>query len=186
MVDAELAARDPQRRFDALARLIADELPEAKPRIVPLLADSFAPVRAQAACALGDLGDRGADVVDALAPLLEDEPLVAYEAALALSRLGDGRGVNLLLTALWDGRALDAVSALGEVDLHDNQVAATALRRLARRWFGEPLAKLRAAVVLARAGFPDGRALVERLTTSWRREIRALAQKELALLDGRP
>ncbi len=181
--DEALTAADPQRRFDAIAQLVENDVPDAQRRILPLLADPFAPVRAQAACALGDLGDRA--VADRLAALLGDEPEVVFEAALALARLADTRGVDVLVGALFDGRSMDAVTALGQVDLRGHPIAADALKQLARRWFGQPLAKLRAAVILAKSGHPEGRALVARLARSWRKEIRAQAQIELAELDLR-
>jgi HEAT repeat protein len=124
-------------RFQLPAALAQVDAAGAAPMLSRLLDDDDTEVRASAAAALGDVlvgpasdgndddgdndDDGGSDsetdeanaAQEALAERLGDAPSVALEAAIALSRLGDGRGSEALVTHLADrDRALLAAERL--------------------------------------------------------------------------
>ena len=175
-----LAATAPEVRFQAVASLVEAEAPDAAARVRPLLDDADAKVRAQAATALGDAA--GADR-DALAAHLDDVAEVRAEAALALARLSDRRGVPALVALLADrDRALDAATALATLGAADVPEVASALSALLERFFGDPLVKVRAAEALARAGDPRGKSHLERAARARRDDVRGLAAEALGRL----
>jgi HEAT repeat protein len=181
---AALASTAPEVRFQAIASLIEIAPDRAGPLVRALVDDADARVRGQALAALGDAGDRAA--ADLVASRLDDAAEVAYEAALALARLGDRRGVPRLLAALEEReRALDAATALGELGV-DDEAAQEVLARLIGRLFGDPLLKVRAAEALARSGDERGAAHLVRASRSRRQDVRGLAESVLSeLAHGR-
>lgn len=173
----------PEVRFQAIASLAQISSERAVPLVRPLLDDGDAKVRAQAAAALGDARDAAS--AEALAARLTDVPEVRHEAALALARLGDGRGREPLVEALAHAeRALDAASALATLGVGDDLQALATLRRLVGRLFADPLVKVRAAEALARAGDPRGREHLEKARRARREDVRGLAQSVLSDLDA--
>jgi HEAT repeat protein len=182
---AALASDRPELRFQAIASLAEIDDTRAAPLVAPLLEDADVEVRAQAAAALGD-GNRAArPFLDALAARLGDERAVRHEAALALARLGDRRGIPTLVLALGDReQALDAATALAEIGVEGNPEATAALARVLSRTFGDRLVKVRAAEALARAGDPRGRAHLARAARARRDDVRGLAQSVLSNLDA--
>jgi HEAT repeat protein len=176
-----LSAAAPEVRFQALASLVEIDAARAAPLVRPLLDDRDAKVRAQAAAALGDASDKGAR--DALAARLDDADAVRFEAALALARMGDRRGLPLLLAALRQReRAYDAASAIAGLGPGGDDTLRAALHRELSRFFGDPLVKVRCAEALARAGDPRGRAHLDAALRSRREDVRGLAQSVLETL----
>jgi HEAT repeat protein len=176
---AALSSPEPEVRFQAIASLAEIDVARAVPLVLPLVDDGDNKVRAQAAAALGDSGERGH--ADRLARLLDDADEVQHEAALALARMGDRRGVPLLTRALADrDRAYDAATALARLGVGDDGTARAALERVVGRMLGDPLVKVRAAEALARAG--DARALghLQRAARARRDDVRGLAQSVLS------
>ncbi len=171
----------PEVRFQAVASLVEISPARAVPLVLAALDDQDHKVRAQAAAALGDAGDPS--VAEALTALLDDADDVRYEAALALVRLGDRRGVPFLIRALGSSeRALDAATALAALGLDGDPAMTAALAREVGRFFGDPLVKVRAAEALARAGDPSGRAHLDKAARSRRDDVRGLAQSVLETL----
>jgi HEAT repeat protein len=118
-----------------------------------------------------------------LSHLLDDGPEVRTEAALALARMGDARAVPRLLEEL-AGRdhALAAAEALRQwASLPEVQAA---LLALVGRWLADPLAKVRAAEGLARAGLARGREHLQKAAQARRDDVRGLAQDVLKDLDA--
>jgi HEAT repeat protein len=176
-----LAASGPEVRFQALASLVEIDAARAAPIVRPLLDDGDVKVRAQAAAALGDAGDAGAR--DLLARKLEDVDEVKREAALALGRLGDRRGVPALMTALTEAdHALDAASVLAELGVAGDERLRATLAHEIGRFFGDRLVKVRCAEALARSGDPRGRAYLEKARHARREDVRGLAESVLGSL----
>lgn len=176
-----LGADEPEVRFQAIASLAELDAGRAGPLVVPLLDDGDAKVRAQAAAALGDAGDRAH--ADRLAARLDDAVDVRHEAALALARLGDRRGLPVLVAALaLRDRAYDAAAALAALGIGDDAAAREALARLIARFFGDPMVKVRAAEALARAGDARGLEHLRKAARARRDEVRGLAETVLSEL----
>jgi len=98
---------------------------------------------------------------------------VRFEAAMALARLGDARGSEVLLAHLGD-RELGPLAAehLFRCTPRD---AAPALRRSLRRWLAPAAEKVWAAAALARLGEALGRESLLRFLRSRRQSVRGLA-----------
>jgi HEAT repeat protein len=170
-------------RFQAVASLVELDAARAAPLVRPLLSDDDATVRAQAAAALGDVGDH--ESKDALSALLADAVEVRHEAALALARLDDRRGLAILVAALGDReRAFDAAAALAHLGIEDSTEARAALVRILKRPFGDPLVKVMAADALAKAGEALGRQHLLKAAHARRDDVSGLAQSVLRELDG--
>jgi HEAT repeat protein len=139
------------------------------------LADGSATVRAIAARALGESGER-AHASD-LAPLLGDPvEAVRAEAALALVRLGDERGLAITAALLGAGgeEAARATIAFGRSGM---RAGAGPLRELAARRFAPNDERALAAAALARCGDDGAAEIVSRMLASrWRRSRFAAAQ----------
>ena len=71
-----------------------------RPQLLPLLSDPNTEIAAQAAAALGELGDRQAIPVLAVMSEKKATPNLHIAVAAALQQLGDPRGQKLLLEAL--------------------------------------------------------------------------------------
>jgi HEAT repeat protein len=182
-LSSALASPAPEVRFQAIASLAEIDAARAATVVLPLCDDLDGKVRAQVAAALGDSGQRVH--ADRLARLLDDNDDVRHEAALALARLGDRRGLPSLLRVLGDrNRALDAATALARLGIGGDATATAALGRTVERWLGDPLVKVRAAEALARAG--DGRGMIHlrRAAKAGRDDVRGLAQSVLSELSS--
>ncbi|HWE29373.1 MAG TPA: HEAT repeat domain-containing protein [Polyangia bacterium] len=177
-----LSSPAPEVRFQAIASLAEIDAARAATVILPALDDRDHKVRAQAAAALGDSGERVH--TDRLARLLDDTDDVRHEAALALARLGDRRGLPSLVRALADrNRALDAATALAKIGIGGDAAATAALGQAVERWLGDPLVKVRAAEALARAGDERGMAHLRRAARASRDDVRGLAESVLSDLQ---
>jgi HEAT repeat protein len=182
-LSSALSSPAPEVRFQAIASLAEIDAARAATVILPLCDDRDGKVRAQAAAALGDSGQRVH--ADRLARMLDDNADVRHEAALALARLGDRRGLPSLLRVLDDrNRALDAATALARLGIGGDATATAALGRTVDRWLGDPLVKVRAAEALARAGDDRGMAHLKRAAKASRDDVRGLAQSVLSELSG--
>ncbi len=141
------------------------------PALFALLADARAPMRADAACAIGDRlrGREGTTLSleqrDLLAVLLDDQDFAPrFEAAIALALAKDSRGTRLLVLALAKrALRLDAIYALGQ---SGDQNAVAPLLLLLSRWLMPWADKLQAAAALCALGDSEGaRYLVEALSS---------------------
>lgn len=178
-LSAALSSPAPEVRFQAIASLAEIDAARAAVVILPALDDRDGKVRAQAAAALGDSGERVH--ADRLARLLDDSDDVRHEAALALARLGDRRGLPSLVRALADrNRALDAATALAKLGIGGDAAATAALGHAVERWLGDPLVKVRAAEALARAGDARGMTHLRRAARASRDDVRGLAESVLS------
>jgi HEAT repeat protein len=162
--NADAFAVDPEA---TAARLAADEAPA---------------VRATAARILGLRG--AADRADALAGMLADpSAAVRCEAALALARLGDGRGAAPAAALLEAGgeEAVEAAAALGQ---SRRPLAIEALKEVVARRFAPSDLKATAAAALARSGDETGVAALVRMLGAWRRRTRFDAAHAVAGLPS--
>jgi len=198
LTDALGGAR-PELRFQAVRQLVQLDAARALPLLVPLLEDGDADVRAEASAAIGDaLVERPAGLVeadaaaarDALARLVDADDLACPEAAFALARAGDRRGLPVLLEEVRPARgeaALLAATGLWELARLDPQAldggeTRAAIEAALRRWRGEPLTRVYLAAALARVGVPSGRAHLERAARAWREDVRGAAREILETL----
>jgi HEAT repeat protein len=180
-----LAAAAPEVRFQAIASLAEIDAARAAPLVVGLLDDEDGKVRAQAAAALGDAGERA--YVDRLARLLDDVPDGRFEAALALARLDDRRGMAILLSALGNAeRAFDAATAIARLGISGDDAARAELAALVGRFFGDAMVKVRCAEALARAGDERGLAHLRKAVKASRDDVRGLAESVLSELADAP
>jgi len=182
-----LGATANELRFQALASLVEIDPERAAPLVRPLVDDRDKKVRAQACAALGDAVDPSASdaplVRDALAARLDDADEVRFEAALALARLRDRRGVLPLVEALrQSGRAYDAASALAGLGVGGDDMLRGVLVREMSRFFGDALVKVRCAEALARDGDIRGREYLKGARRSRREDVRGLAESVLETL----
>jgi len=165
---------DPRPEMRAQAVLAVAELggtEQASPVLRRALADEDSRVRGASAVAVGELGLDMMD--DMLAGLLDDEPEVAFPAAVSLAELGDDRGEPVLIAALRDPEAgLDAAEALGEIATDEGLEA---LAYTAQRTFAPLLLKAAAGAALARRGDERGEDALERVLTAWRADGRDYA-----------
>jgi len=97
---AELRDPSPELRASVLSELGWTHDLSLGPKLLPLLADPNSEIAAQAAAALGELGDRQA--IPVLAKRAEEKlaPNLQVAIAAALQQLGDPRGQQQLLAAL--------------------------------------------------------------------------------------
>jgi HEAT repeat protein len=180
-LETALGADEPEVRFQAVASLAEIDAARAAPLVVALLDDGDGKVRAQAAAAIGDAGERR--FADRVARLLDEPGEVRHEAALALGRLGDRRALPPLVAALTTrDHALDAATALAALGIADDAAARAALAQEVTRLFGDPLVKVRAAEALARAGDERGRVHLRKAAKSGRDDVRGLAESVLSQL----
>src|SRR5262249_26480094 len=120
---------------------------------------------------------------DPLAARLGDAEEVRYEAALALARLKDRRGVPELIQALREPRrAYDAASVLAELGVNGDDLLRAVLVREMTRFLGDPLVKVRCAEARARAGDPRAREHLRGARRSRREDVRGLAESVLETL----
>jgi HEAT repeat protein len=187
IVTTAIAARwldDPSDLVRCAALSNADAFAlDAESLAARMIADDSPAARATAARLLGF--DGASDRADAIAELLDDPfEAVRQEAALALCRFGDERGVAIavgMLDAGGDG-ALEAAEALGR---SGRPIASDALRGLVDRRFTAAGLKAIAAAALARAGDDQGRAAIIRMLGAWRRQTRLDAAHAIAALPSR-
>ncbi len=150
------SAPAPKKVVDALHRLLDDN----------------APVRREAAAALGDVGGEQAQAW--LQRHLDDEDIdTRFEVAFALAGLQDASGLGMLTAALEDPKrrldACEAIARLGE------PVGIEPLNALITKRLLPWPDRLTALAALHRLGDPDaGRLLVER-TVAWGSAERAMA-----------
>jgi HEAT repeat protein len=176
-----IRSSNPEVRFQAITSLSEIDPARSVEHARALLADPDGKVRAQAVAALGDSGDSATR--DAIAAHLDDGDEIRWEAALALGRLDDRRGLALLVAGLSQReRAYDAASALTTLGAADDPAARAALERIVGRLFGDPIVKVRAAHALARTGHAAALAHLERAARSRREDVRGLATEALAEL----
>jgi HEAT repeat protein len=150
-----LTSESPDTRLAGLRALAAFDLPDAEPRVLPLLDDANLGVRLLAAQLLSQPGETS------VAPTLKkwlDDPTVELRRAAArdLGRIGDASAAPNLMRALGDDdpdvrtRAAVALGALGDAD---------AAVPLAGR-LGDDKDTVRLAAVLALGALADPRATV--------------------------
>lgn len=178
-----LRGSDTELKLDALAALGQTRDRALRSQLEAALGDPTPGVQAQAAEALGELGDRAATV--SLSALLDKskDAMVLVAAAEALQTLGDERGPGalgqLLREPAPDGQ-LRAALALAESGNAEAQ--AKLLAYLARGGVSEP-GRLRVLATLARGGEPSALpTLVHLMTTPGPLELRLGAAGKLAQL----
>ncbi len=150
------------------------------PSLSEYLGHDDARIRSDAACALGDrLRTRAVEVLDApvldeIATLLVDrEPFVRFEAAIALACAQDRRGTAVLLAAIRNrSLRLDATRALGTMG---DRAAIEPLRALMERWLMPWADRLQAAAALCALGEATGAEYLESKLTSRRAPERGAA-----------
>jgi HEAT repeat protein len=175
------ATKDPSSdvRFHvaaALPRLKADVV-YAPLRL--LITDEDPTVRANAVAALGDIPIKKA--ADEIAGCLNDRyPEVRLEAAIALARMDDTRGVDILARHLQK----DAVSHLAAEYLYHRPTTKVLLqlKKRASRWLGNPAAKVWAAGALVKLDDPYGKERLLELLESKKDIIRGLTIEVLGEL----
>ena len=178
---ADLKDKDPELKWTALAALGQSRDPQLRSELEAALVNPDPTTRAQAAIALGALGDRGA--IPALARLLDrgEPPQVKTVAAASLRQLGDARGERFLEQML-DTKDVETQfrAALFSCD-HGPQDVQRVLRAYAQR-SGLPDATVSSILsCLARAGdAPALQRLRAQLTDGGPAELRLLAATKLA------
>lgn len=177
-------ARDanPDIRYQALllAEARALQHPDYAALLPDLLRDPDAEVRMVAAQALQRLGD--AAHIPALRAAFASARLPEERLHLlnALRALGAPDLCAPLLACLRHGAtrfaAIEALGALGD------PAATPTLRKLARRWWADPLERVAAAASLCQLGAPDGPELLHGFAHSGRAEVRGFALQAAARL----
>ena len=126
--------------------------------------------------ALGKLGD--AKAIEPLRDALDDKEFVKHDAMIALARLGDKEGFNLLIESLssasW-GNKIDIVNALGDIG---NKEAIEPLKqelKIEREGIFCQLDVL-IALALAKLGNQDGRKVAVEYSKSSNAEWKAIAE----------
>ena len=161
----------PEMRFSAVWALSRFE--GLRPELVhTALRDDDEEVRTLACECVGESGMAGHE--DQVVSLLGDASgRVRFAASVALARLGDRRGLDVLKDSLRQrDRAFEAAVALG--DLGDRS-ARPELTALANQRFGSPILRAAAARALTRFGDPLGERVIRRILRSWRIEARQYA-----------
>lgn len=167
---------DPSVRSAAALALADVNAAEALPSLLVAVEDDDADVRQMAITALGEIGD--ARATTRLQRALSDErPEVRFQAVIAFPRVCPERSdaIAALLKATHDEDALVCHIAirmaeeLGSDDEGVEQAVLTRARSLVRH--ASPAVRIAAAILLARAGEPDGREILAQvargeLTTS--------------------
>jgi HEAT repeat protein len=172
-------------RFQA-ARSLAEIAPAAAfEPLCAALADKDPEVRESVAEALAVVGD--ARAAGWLAPLISDKRAATrFAVAMALATFHDPRGVDVLLEALGDdARAYDAVEGL---ELAGDPRAVPRLDGLARKLFGSPVVKRRAAAAINELAPGSPAAARARLqltkgTRSRQEQVRGLAAELVERLE---
>lgn len=155
-----------------LALLRTDADFDASPQLLAALGDEAAQVRQEAAAALGDL--RVGRASGPLRRLLDDShPAVRFEAAYALSALGDASGRAALEDAL-SSPAFRAFAIEGLRKLGD-PASLPHLLKLAKGWTTPWPEQLAAWAAAAALGEPRAESELERRATRGRHEVRAYA-----------
>lgn len=182
-----LADGPPDLRFQAATSLVEIDAERARAALLEALDDDDDEVLGAVALGLGAIDDPS--VCDRLAPLLENQRRdTRFDAAYALARLGDGRGIPVLVQYLIEPKgAWDAVEALEVLASED---AATGLLEVWNDRKSSRQLRIRAAGALL-AIDPEGvgheRArseLTSALAGWWKLEIRGLAIEQLARVGG--
>lgn len=176
-------AADPAPEVRAEAAVVLafaprDDLQASLQTLQRLLEDAAAPVRREAAAALGDLGER--EAISRLAEHLDDEDRdTAFEASFALASLGDERGLPLLVAALGDPRRrFDACEGLRRLK---SRAAVPELRRISKKLLLSWPERLTVHATLYTLGERDAAEFLIGRTRAWSREERGLA---LALIGS--
>ncbi len=163
---------DPER---AAAPLLASLANQEDPEIVGALA-----------LGVGEIGDRAN--ADAIAVHLEsprDE--TRFEVAYSLALLGDGRGLEILASAL-DGKqtAWDAIDGLERIATERAADALASVQNLRRVAPEIPLRAAGALVAIAadHEGADDARKFLLASLSAWKHHLRALAIAELGRVGG--
>lgn len=190
-----LTSSEPEVRFQAVAG-VAELAPEnAADALLPLLSDLDPEVRAQVASSLGQL--EAPHLVGHLAHALEDDAFgVRVDAALALARYKDARGVPVLREALTlRQRVGEAARALGELGHTD---AAETIAELALSWRCPPDLRAELGAALVQLGDARGELALRKVLKGLRGDARSYAVElarevdavglvpELAQLANRP
>lgn len=172
----------PDVRFQAATSLVQVNPEKAAGYLRKALKDPDPEVRAAAAAAMGDL-DHGVSA-NGLAVLLEDPSgPVQLEAAVALARLGDTRGIGVLILAM--DRPETRHLAAEMIFRCPDPAALPHLRRLSRGWLIPASAKVWMAGALLRLGDegPDLQQRLRKSLASKNNMVRGLAIEVLGNLD---
>lgn len=173
----------PEVRFQA-AISAAELLGEgARGGLAALVADDDAKVRGNAIAALATLAPH-APTTERIARALSDADLeVRLEAALALAKAQDGRGLTVLRSALrHPERNFEVMDALGVLGAGGAKDAAEDLGKLASAFLAAPLVKAAASAALARMGDPRGVEGLRAALAAWREGTREYALGVVAVL----
>lgn len=183
----KLAEGPPDLRFQAATSLVEIDPSRAYDVLVSALEDETdAEVCAALCLGLGEIGDRRA--VPLLLPVLEsDRAETRFDAAYALSQLGDHRALGVLAGFLDTPKlAWDAILALEKAGAAE---AAPPLSEVVARRFAPKVLRIRAAAAIIKVA-PESEhtnAAKEALltaTTTWRHQHRALAVEMLGDVGG--
>ena len=177
----ELRASDPELRASVLSELGWTHDLSLLPKLLPLLSDGNSEIAAQAAAAIGELGDRQA--IPRLQMLIDQKsaPNVQIAAAAALSQLGDPQGQKLLMQALDGSDPMARQKAAYWLSEQGHPKAIEILLGVATMSGTSEEQAVRLLGRLARGGDEQAKSLLrQRLTRPGRREHKLLAAGRLA------
>lgn len=163
----------PEVRFQAAisaAELLGER---ARAGLAALVADDDAKVRANAIAALATLAPHPPTTERLVRALTDTDAEVRLEAALALRKANDARGVGVLRSSLrHPERRFEVMDALGALGAKD---AIPDLVKLASAFLEAPLVKAAASAALARLGDPRGVEGLRAALRAWREGTREYA-----------
>lgn len=177
----ELRDPSPELRASVLSELGWTHDLSLRPQLLPLLSDPNTEIAAQAAAALGELGDRQAISVLAVMSEKKSTPNLQIAVAAALQQLGDPRGQKLLLEALDSADSAVRQKAAYWLSEQGNPKAVEVLLQVAMRPGLPEEQAVRLLGRLARGGDDQAKALLrQRLIRPGRHEHKLLAAARLA------
>ncbi|MFH1129857.1 MAG: HEAT repeat domain-containing protein, partial [Pseudomonadota bacterium] len=181
-----LDSQQPRIRALVAQYLGALRYPQMQPALRKALNDDRPEVRQEAAEALGKMGDRSAETVDALRKALAaNQKFVAIRMAVALDRIGDKEGVKYLerqlakpkLAHMYRKKLLEALGELGKANPKElkRTLGKSPIQKTELRYLGY--------LAIPRTG-KHARQKLEKLLTNQDMETRLQAAKALAHLPN--